>query len=505
MSLTQTLVFALLAVLIGLLQQNRLGPGSSTRLTRAFGPGAGRAGLLLLLSALAVYWLAPALPVRHLDFWLPTATLTLTTLCWVLTAPSEMGSVQGNRGAALTLILVVMGLGATRFLAEPLIVASTPPRLVQIFAALILSCLFIFLAHRFWRPLWLTAMIALLIAILVVLKTPALSAAASGFLRALNGQSAALASPLDLRWLGFSYIAFRLIHTLRDRQAGRLPAVSLGEFVTYVVFFPSLTAGPIDRIERFIQDLRAPLALGQPEWLEAGTRFFVGMFKKYVIADSLALIALGATNALQVRSAGWAWVLLYAFSLQIYFDFSGYTDMILGIARPMGIRLPENFNAPYLKPNLTQFWNSWHMTLTQWFRAYYFNPLTRALRTAKRPLPSWAMIFIAQVSTMVLIGLWHGITWNFALWGLWQGLGLFAHNRWSELLKSRALRRSGPGPGDPSQGAPARGGKQAGRSRLLNWGGAFVTFNYVSLGWVFFALPTIDSARHFFSVLFGLV
>jgi D-alanyl-lipoteichoic acid acyltransferase DltB (MBOAT superfamily) len=191
-------------------------------------------------------------------------------------------------------------------------VASTPPRLVQISAALVLSGLFMFLAQRFSRPFWLTGMIVLLIAALVVLKTPALSAAASGFLRAMNGQSTALASPVDIRWLGFSYIAFRLIHTLRDRQTGRLPPVSLGEYVTYVVFFPALTAGPIDRIERFIKDLREPPALGEPEWLEAGRRFFVGMFKKYVIADSLALIALGATNALQVRGTGWAWVLLYA-------------------------------------------------------------------------------------------------------------------------------------------------------------------------------------------------
>jgi alginate O-acetyltransferase complex protein AlgI len=478
MSLTQSLVFALIGGLIGLLPRNRFRPE-----------------LLLLLSALAVYWLAPSLPIRHLDFWLPTATLTLTLLCWVLTAPPEMRTVRGNWGAGLTLVVVILGLGATRFLAEPLIAASSPPHLVQVFAALILSSFFVFLAHRFWRPFFLTAMTVLLIAILVVLKTPALSAAASGFLRAVNGQSTALASPLDIRWLGFSYIAFRLIHTLRDRQAGRLPPVTLGEYVIYVVFFPALTAGPIDRIERFVKDLRAPLLLGPPEWLEAGTRFFVGMFKKYVIADGLALIALGATNALEVRTAGWAWVLLYAFSLQIYFDFSGYTDMVLGIARPMGIKLPENFDAPYLKPNLTQFWNSWHMTLTQWFRAYYFNPVTRAMRTARRPLPAWAMIFLAQVSTMVLIGLWHGVTWNFALWGLWQGLGLFAHNRWSEFAKSRFSP-----PVFEENGGSRRGGVRA-----LRWGGAFVTFNYVSLGWVFFALPTVDSARHFFSVLFGLV
>src|SRR5512134_2052326 len=109
MSLTQTLVFALLAVLVGLLKWNRLAPGRSRQL---------RGGLFLLLSVLAVYWLAPSLPIRHLDFWLPTATLALTTLCWVLTAPLELRGFRGNWAAALTLLIVVTCLGATRFLAE---------------------------------------------------------------------------------------------------------------------------------------------------------------------------------------------------------------------------------------------------------------------------------------------------------------------------------------------------------------------------------------------------
>lgn len=486
MTLTQTLVFALLAILIGLATRDRFRPT-----------------LLLLISVLAVYWLQPGLPIRYLDFWLPTGTLVLTVLAWVLTAPSEMRTIRTNRGAGLTLIAVATCLGAVRFLVEPLIVASRPPPLAEILVGLSLASLFMFVAHRFWRPFMLTAMIALLIAILVVLKTPVLSAQASALLRTLNGQPANLATTADLRWVGFSYIAFRLIHTLRDRQAGRLPPVNLGEYLTYVVFFPSLTAGPIDRIERFIKDLRQPLALTSPDWLRAGTRFFVGLFKKYVVADSLALFAMSTSNAFQVRSPVWAWLLLYAFALQIYFDFSGYTDIVIGIAGPVGVRLPENFNAPYLKPNVTQFWNNWHMTLTQWFRSYYFNPLTRAMRAAKRPLPAWAMIFLSQTTTMLLIGLWHGITINFALWGLWHGLGLFAHNRWSEFLKARGSSPAALAPPLPAQ-APGGEPRPSWRLSLRHWVGVSLTFNYVALGWVFFALPTPQSAGHFFSVLFGL-
>jgi D-alanyl-lipoteichoic acid acyltransferase DltB (MBOAT superfamily) len=320
----------------------------------------------------------------------------------------------------------------------------------------------------------------------VFLKVPALSQFLSQLLRALNGQSTSLASPLDIRWLGFSYIAFRLLHTLRDRQTGRLPAVSLAEYVVYVIFFPALAAGPIDRIERFVGDLRRPVALAQADFGEAWKRLALGLFKKFAIADTLGLVALNATNAPQVHSAGWGWVLLYAYAFQIFFDFSGYTDIAIGLGRLLGIRLPENFKAPYLKANLTQFWNNWHITLTQWFRAYFFNPVTRALRSGKKALPIIAIIFITQMGTMLLIGLWHGATWNFIAWGAWHGLGLFIHNRWSDWTKAGFARLT------------------AGSQRLLNIGGVILTFHFVALGWVFFALPTLSLSGAFFQTLVGL-
>ncbi len=128
--------------------------------------------------------------------------------------------------------------------------------------------------------------------------------------------------------------------------------------------------------------------------------------------------------------------MLYAYAFQLFFDFSGYTDIAIGTARLMGIKLPENFNHPYLKPNLTQFWSNWHMTLTQWFRAYFFNPVTRALRSASKPVSIPVIIFITQLGTMLLIGLWHGVSFNFILFGLWHGIGLFIHNRWSDWTKA---------------------------------------------------------------------
>ncbi len=265
--------------------------------------------------------------------------------------------------------------------------------------------------------------IGVLIGLLIVLKLPPLATAASVGLRTLMEQGTTRAAAIDLRWLGFSYVAFRLIHTLRDRQNGRLPAVNFREYLTYALFYPAFTAGPIDRVERFIKDLRKPLGWDAGELGLAGQRLALGLLKKFVIADGLALFALNASNAAQTTSAGWTWLLVYAYALQIYFDFSGYTDLAIGLGRLVGVALPENFNAPYLKPNLTQFWNNWHMTLTLWFRGYYFNPLTRALRSASRPISPLVVLFITQLTTMVLIGLWHGITWNFVLWGAWHGIG----------------------------------------------------------------------------------
>jgi D-alanyl-lipoteichoic acid acyltransferase DltB (MBOAT superfamily) len=213
------------------------------------------------------------------------------------------------------------------------------------------------------------------------------------------------------------------------------------------------------------------------------------LFKKFVIADALAWIALNEVFAEQVHSTVWMWVLLYCYSLRIYFDFSGYTDIAIGLGRLVGVRLPENFASPYLKPNLSQFWNSWHMTLTQWFRSYFFNPLTRALRSGKEPFPPVLMILIAQIATMVLIGLWHGLTAGFVLWGLWHGAGLFIQNRWSNYMKDHT---------------PAWGRTPAGQA-ILRYSGVFLTFNFVSLGWLFFSVSTTARVWAVVAVLFGAV
>jgi alginate O-acetyltransferase complex protein AlgI len=449
--------------------------------------GAWRTYLLLALSVFAVYWFQPAIPLRSFDFWLPSLTMALVILTWAMTAPAGAWKLRENWIALAIIVAVVTFIDLSRYIFPQPIISSSTPRFILFVAFLIAITVAVYALTWFsGRFTWtLSAAILLLIAILVLLKSPALSLQTSIFFRTLTNRPIENALPTDLRWLGFSYIAFRLIHVLRDRQTGRLPELSLAEFGTYVVFFPALAAGPIDRAERFAQDLRQEFRLTQDETLAAGQRLVLGLFKKFVIADTLALVALNDALATQVRTTGWMWLVLYAYTFQIYFDFSGYTDIAIGIARLVGIKLPENFAAPYLKPNLTQFWSSWHITLTQWIRSYFFNPFNRWIRGYKS-IPAWTMILLGQLATMLIIGLWHGVTVNFIFWGLWHGLGLFIQNRWSDFAKTRFNTES---------------------PRLksaLQVGGVLLTFHFVALGWVFFALSEPDLSWSVFLALSGV-
>jgi D-alanyl-lipoteichoic acid acyltransferase DltB (MBOAT superfamily) len=451
----------------------------------------GRPYFLLIASVIVIFWLQPSLPLRGFDFWIPTATLIVAVFSWYISASEESRREKKNWGTISILAGMILFINLTRFLPlDSILTRSRPPQTQILLMVLALSGLLFFFITRlkYFNPALLSTSIIGLIAVFLALKVPSLAYWVSYGIRSLANQSLLEAASNDLRWLGFSYIAFRIIHTLRDRQMGRLPVVDLAEYVTYIIFSPAFTAGPIDRIERFIKDLHKPSAPGNDELLIAGQRFMMGLFKKFVVADALALIALNDTNALQIRSTGWMWILLYAYAFQIYFDFSGYTDIAIGTSRLLGIQLPENFSAPYQKPNLTQFWNNWHITLTQWFRAYFFNPVTRWLRSWKKPMPAPVMIALTQIATMLLIGFWHGVTWNFALWGLWHGVGLFIHNRWSDMTKVRA----------------AAWATTPSRKTILNVSGIIITFNFVALGWIFFALSSTSTSMQVFLKLFGL-
>ena len=473
MSLVQILALIILALLIGLVSTVRR-----------------RNWLLLIASVLVIYWLQPASALRQFEFWLPTLTLVLTILSW-LAVRQGAKILREDTLTILVILAIVLILSLFHYLPfEHPILVTRPPALVPVLIVLgvvaVLGFLITFLGRR--NVSMVDIFTILVILIFIGLKLDPATKYLSSFARELTGQSTSLASALDLSWLGFSYIAFRLLHTYRDQRRGRLPEVNLREYITYVIFFPSLPAGPIDRIERFIQDLRVHQRTTSTTFFMGSGRAAFGILKKFVVADALALIALNSSNLSSVNSTPWLWLMLYSFAFMIYLDFSGYVDVAIGMGSLSGIYLPENFDRPYLKQNIALFWNSWHITLAQWFRAYVFNPLTRRLRQGFLKDSPGLIIMIGQFTTMLLIGLWHGITWNFAIWGLWHATGLFIHNRWVYFLRSR--------PNFLPQFLKDNKGVQ-----IVN---TFLTFNFVAIGWVWFALPTPELAVQALGDLFRI-
>lgn len=473
MELTQVLFFCFAALVLGLFPYIRN-------------------WMAFIASIFVIYWLQPAIPIRNLDFWLPTFTITITILTWIVTRNRNEPIRKTDVISASLILVIVLLVGLNRYL-EPLccLLPTRSPVWQQVFAGLVLIT---FLLRAFWylnrwNHLATICIAVFLIGAFIILKNDTFSQIASIGLRTLTGQQPANASALDIRWIGFSYIAFRLLHILKDRTAGRLESVPLRDLVIFAIFFPTFSAGPIDRLQRFEADLKKPEKMSHEAFWIGGERILIGMFKKFILADSLALIALNDLNAAQTNHSGWLWVLVYIYTFRLYLDFSGYTDIAVGLGRWMGFHLPENFNRPYLQPNLTQFWNSWHITLAQWFRAYFFNPLTRWFRTQTHKYPAWLIILVGQLSTMVLIGLWHGINANFFIWGLWHGTGLFIHNRWTVIFQPWISR------------IPA----DSFRQRILRVTSNLVTFHYVTLGWVWFALTSPGSSWLVFQRLLGLI
>ena len=445
--------------------------------------------LLFILSLVAIYWFQTPSAIRHLSFWLPTILLSIAVIVWRLIFSREKAILKNDLSSLVLIfglpiifyIIRLTGVTGTNFISD----------LPQLFTLLILQGLIAILLifstrFAFIKKLSPGFFLILLLVFLIILKNQVLAKQLSSLLRQLSGQSTALASPVDISWIGFSYFAFRLIHMLVDRKRINKTDISLRDFVTFLVFFPAFTAGPIDRFEHFSAELNKPEEKDQnSDLLEGVTRIFTGVFQKFILADSLALISLNSYSANVINNSLWLWVSVYAYAFRIFFDFSGYTDIAIGIARIAGINLPENFKRPYLSKNITLFWNNWHITLTQWFRTYYFNPVTRFIRSNYKNLTPVLIIFFTQISTMVLIGLWHGISWNFVIWGLWNGLGLFIHNRWSEKIKPKfSFLFKKP------------------YSIPYSIISALFTFHYIALGWVWFALPTVNESITVLNKLF---
>lgn len=262
--------------------------------------------------------------------------------------------------------------------------------------------------------------------------------------------------------LGISFITFTLAAYLIDIYRGKFKVErDIWALLSSVLFFPHLIAGPIVRPSQLIPQLKRWNPAVSSKLLFGSLLFSVGLFKKLVLADTIAQLVNHAYSNLNSSNSVWPYLMaFYGFAVQIFCDFSGYTDMALGISWALGIRLPTNFKQPYISTSLIDFWRRWHITLSFWLRDYLYIALGGNRTTYVGQLRN---ILI----TMILGGLWHGANWTFVAWGFLHGLGLAINHTKRRLLPHLKI----PG--------------------CVSW---VITFHFVAFGWVFFRAPDFKSA-----------
>jgi alginate O-acetyltransferase complex protein AlgI len=302
------------------------------------------------------------------------------------------------------------------------------------------------------------------IAVLIVWKYAGFASVQAAGLASLTGlelPTVSLTLPIGISFYTFHHISYVVDIYRGERRALRKKV----PFVAYIAMFPQLVAGPIVRYREIADQLRQ-LRSHRLDDIAAGfPRFALGLTKKVVIADSLAPMvdACFATPADQMTTAN-AWLGAIGYTLQLYFDFSGYSDMAIGLGRMLGFTLPENFARPYSSASITEFWRRWHMSLSRWFRDYVYIPLGGNRHGTAMTYRNLWIVF-------ALVGLWHGANWTFLLWGLYHGTVLVIERRlgW-------AIAAAEPG---------------------RRWARRALTLLIVMLGWVLFRSPNLSTALVF--------
>lgn len=368
--------------------------------------------------------------------------LPVTLATWFLLARTA----RWREWALIALSLVFYGWWDPRFL---------PLLLGQAIVSWLLAELYMRTGRR--HRAILVAAIAANLAVLAFFKYWAFLA---GNLAALTGAS--LPEMTIILPIGISFFTFEIISYLVDAGWHGAPRYPLRRFLLFVAFFPRLIAGPIVRHHEILPQFDLdPLRDGLAERLGKGaTLLVIGLAKKVLIADKLAPLAdtaFGEATSGTIAFAN-AWSGALAFTFQLFLDFSAYSEMAIGIALMLGLRLPENFNAPYVATDIRDFWRRWHMTLSRYLRDYVYIPMggSRA---------GWMRFLIATIVTMGLCGLWHGAGWTFVVWGLLHGVGLIVCRGW----QSAGLRLPLP----------------------VAW---TITMVFVVAGWVLFRADTFSAA-----------
>ena len=278
----------------------------------------------------------------------------------------------------------------------------------------------------------------------------------------VSGRTGGLVLPLSLSFYAFQAMTYTIDIYRKEAH----PSPTYLQYLASVSFFPTALAGPITRISSLVPQWNwKGVVLTGEEGSRALFLIGLGLAKKFLIADYLGNNLVNRVFDLPtLYSGGDVVVAVYAYAFQLYYDFSGYSDIAVGAGLLLGIRLPVNFNAPYQAMNITDFWRRWHISFSNWLRDYlYFSlpgPRTRI------------MPYVNLIVTMAIGGLWHGLTWTFLIWGLLHGTGLAGFRLWQAAFRGRIRTESS----------------------LRRFAGSLLTFHFVLLGWIFFRAANVDTA-----------
>ncbi|HOW56210.1 MAG TPA: MBOAT family O-acyltransferase [Syntrophorhabdaceae bacterium] len=269
--------------------------------------------------------------------------------------------------------------------------------------------------------------------------------------------------------IGISFYTFTAAGYLIDvYRKETVPVRSVLDLVFFFSFFPKFLAGPIARVKELLPQAGKTVPIDSEAMNSAVTFIVMGIFKKLVIADTLGTYCVDRVFDSPLMFSGIENLLaVYCYMLQIYCDFSGYTDIAIGVALMMGFQLPGNFDLPYHALNISEFWRRWHMSLSRWFRDYLYIPL------GGNRCGIWRQCFNV-IATMLLCGLWHGPSWTFVFWGLLHGAALAVHGSFKRIVPRFGLS-----------------GRAAVPCRMACW---FVTFNFVAFCWIFFRASSVEEA-----------
>lgn len=285
--------------------------------------------------------------------------------------------------------------------------------------------------------------------------------------------------------LGISFFTFRLLSYVIDIRRGKCkPTDDMVAFATYIAFFPCILSGPIDR-PVFIKQLKVTRTFDYDIAVDGCRQILWGLFKKIVVADNCALFVNSVWDSIGEQVGATLAIAAILYSFQMYADFSGYSDMAIGIGKLLGFRITRNFNNPFFALNVADYWRRWHISLTSWLTDYVFTPLSIRFRDLGK-----AGLILAIIINMVLVGLWHGANWTFALFGLYHGLLFIPLILSGAFMKKAKLKTN-----------------KLGLPIMRDWGHMLLTFALVTLGLTIFRAPDIYNLTEYLTGMcqFGTV